>query len=604
MGYAIYEWVARHIRYDFKAFLKGRFPSSDPLRVIRRRKAICGGYSALINELCRHAGLQSVPVIGYSKGADYRENQRFLRSDHVWNAMKVNGRWVLLDATWGSGFALPRKQICRKLLYQLFHLDYRPKFRWKKKYQKEWWDVHPERMVMDHLPANPIWQLQDVALAEKNFESVLVDSAPNLPQPNWLDAVEAASTLTLPWFEWNEGLNAKDFHPPNDFDLANGWLSIGLEPLKTGPWNPADSTEWKEGMYRLDSVKPILARWKGTLGNEKRMRAGELGHLTMQADRTYRSLRGDCNRIRSMKNLPKKRAHWLEAQFKKEASAWYHNQQKMLALPAPVRRGPLDSATQKMQEELWTQFDSARLRFSSLGDSVGMRQRELMQAFETWQLLTDSLHLRMRPIATRLTTETDLLFDGAEYRYQLDLDLFSPLVDSMLHQRSRWIQAMKRNWNLLSQTSKRVTLASAAGLKASVALNKLEKSGADARQLQQKRIELMNEYNRQWASRLQQQDSVFSWQQREAETIKKWNSAMRQNLRLLRRTWRMKNTYIQSERLSLAHWHQSEVRLMRHLLKQAATGKRQFKAWLRLAQSGKSPSPPKSKRQKKKITPS
>lgn len=41
---------------------------------------------------------------GHSKGNGYKMGQTFTGdSDHTWNAVYLDGRWHLLDSTWGSG---------------------------------------------------------------------------------------------------------------------------------------------------------------------------------------------------------------------------------------------------------------------------------------------------------------------------------------------------------------------------------------------------------------------------------------------------------------------------------------------------------------------
>lgn len=41
---------------------------------------------------------------GYSKGYGYTVGQAFEGdSTHAWNAVYLEGRWHLLDSTWGSG---------------------------------------------------------------------------------------------------------------------------------------------------------------------------------------------------------------------------------------------------------------------------------------------------------------------------------------------------------------------------------------------------------------------------------------------------------------------------------------------------------------------
>lgn len=52
----------------------------------------------------RIAGVQCMTVPGYSKGFGYQMGQSFSGEfDHAWNAVYLEGRWHLLDSTWGSG---------------------------------------------------------------------------------------------------------------------------------------------------------------------------------------------------------------------------------------------------------------------------------------------------------------------------------------------------------------------------------------------------------------------------------------------------------------------------------------------------------------------
>ena len=79
---AIYRWITRYISYE-----KIR-RSWDWRTVLKNRKGVCAGYSSLAGVLAEKMGL------------DY-----FIVSNeiHAWITIKANGRWIVMDPTWGAG---------------------------------------------------------------------------------------------------------------------------------------------------------------------------------------------------------------------------------------------------------------------------------------------------------------------------------------------------------------------------------------------------------------------------------------------------------------------------------------------------------------------
>ena len=63
---AIYTWITNNIDYDVKQYQKGNRKHFTPEQVVRRRRALCGGYAELFSEMCRRIGVESYVVNGYS----------------------------------------------------------------------------------------------------------------------------------------------------------------------------------------------------------------------------------------------------------------------------------------------------------------------------------------------------------------------------------------------------------------------------------------------------------------------------------------------------------------------------------------------------------
>ncbi len=116
---AIYAWITGHIAYNtaiFKPWVKyvyspdpldtaAVWPSGDEMvarKVMRKRTALCDGYARLFKTLCDYCDIEAVVVLGYGR-APGRGDGKF-RTNHTWNAVKIDAAWYLLDATWASGY--------------------------------------------------------------------------------------------------------------------------------------------------------------------------------------------------------------------------------------------------------------------------------------------------------------------------------------------------------------------------------------------------------------------------------------------------------------------------------------------------------------------
>ncbi|CAH1248979.1 KY [Branchiostoma lanceolatum] len=100
----LFRWVTSHVQYDVVALVTGGPKEVRPDGVFRKRMSVCQGYADLYKEMCRFAEVNCVTVSGRSKGGSYQVGDKFgPNSDHAWNAVKIDGKWHLLDCTWAAG---------------------------------------------------------------------------------------------------------------------------------------------------------------------------------------------------------------------------------------------------------------------------------------------------------------------------------------------------------------------------------------------------------------------------------------------------------------------------------------------------------------------
>jgi hypothetical protein len=145
---ALYDWIGKNIRYDIAAYLAKDLPDPSPAVVLASKLTVCEGYARLFLAMAHSVGLEAVMVPGHSRGFSPDENRS--EPDHAWNAVKLDGQWVLLDPTWGAG-----------------HIDESKTFVAEPK--RDWFDTPPEEFVATHLPVDPKWQLLHTPLEASTF---------------------------------------------------------------------------------------------------------------------------------------------------------------------------------------------------------------------------------------------------------------------------------------------------------------------------------------------------------------------------------------------------------------------------------------------------
>ncbi|MEK4426843.1 transglutaminase domain-containing protein [Solibacillus sp. FSL K6-1523] len=95
---AIYEYTAKTISYDVKKLKNSEFEWDDSaLKVLNLKTGICQDYTYLALALLRAGGMEARYVAG-TAGAGFNFSR------HAWVEVKVDGEWLTMDPTWGSGY--------------------------------------------------------------------------------------------------------------------------------------------------------------------------------------------------------------------------------------------------------------------------------------------------------------------------------------------------------------------------------------------------------------------------------------------------------------------------------------------------------------------
>lgn len=165
---AIFTWIAHHVRYDCTKFHNPRRPEiratskAELERKIKEqaekeieataksKKGVCEDYSQLFKSMCLAVGLEAEVVHGVARDF-YRPYRSSQNNKHAWNAVKIDGQWHLLDATWAAGYTDAEvKKFTRKVGTGFFKTT-------------------PAWFTQNHFPDDPKWQLMENPLDKNAF---------------------------------------------------------------------------------------------------------------------------------------------------------------------------------------------------------------------------------------------------------------------------------------------------------------------------------------------------------------------------------------------------------------------------------------------------
>jgi transglutaminase-like putative cysteine protease len=159
---AIFIWISENLSYDLDSVPKGRF-EQRPAVVVQTQCTDCGGHARLFEALAAACGLKAVSITGQTRELFvdplFASSTKVTASGvaygpHVWNAVRIDGHWQLLDVTFANGRYSSNGKVEQRRPTNL-----------------EWFLVAPRVMICSHLPDEPRWQLLKRPLTQKQQEA-------------------------------------------------------------------------------------------------------------------------------------------------------------------------------------------------------------------------------------------------------------------------------------------------------------------------------------------------------------------------------------------------------------------------------------------------
>lgn len=191
---AAFYWISQTISYDIANMNTTNYYDNEQQvvdEVMKWRKGVCMHYATLMSWICNRAGVKTFVVGGYT-----RQNGKVDILSHAWNVSFVDGKWQMIDPTWGTG-----QIVNGKFVRQL---------------NNEFFLMQPEESIKSHCPFDPMWQLLQYPIDNNNFSKGIVAIDKSKPLFSFNDSIaayEKADELTrqkaaLRRME-NNGINSK-----------------------------------------------------------------------------------------------------------------------------------------------------------------------------------------------------------------------------------------------------------------------------------------------------------------------------------------------------------------------------------------------------------
>jgi hypothetical protein len=143
---AIFRWITDNIEYN-----KSATNVADADKIVRKNKAVCQGFSSLLKEMCNSVNIECDTISGYTKTEVRDIGKKLKKTDHAWNAVKLYGKWYLVDVTWATS------------KYNVVT------HKFEKSFDEHYFICYPDKFILDHFPKTKQWQLLPKEVKAKQF---------------------------------------------------------------------------------------------------------------------------------------------------------------------------------------------------------------------------------------------------------------------------------------------------------------------------------------------------------------------------------------------------------------------------------------------------
>lgn len=166
---AAFFWLTKNIRYNLKELYNPtkrsyRFKySSEEDRIQKLQKikddlvadtfknktGVCEEYAQSFKKICDLLQIESEVIKGNVRTNAADIGEIATTTNHAWNAVKIDEKWLILDATWAAGYETNGK--------------------WIRKFDSYFFDIPKEKIFKTHYPEETIWKIRFGRMNPQDF---------------------------------------------------------------------------------------------------------------------------------------------------------------------------------------------------------------------------------------------------------------------------------------------------------------------------------------------------------------------------------------------------------------------------------------------------
>jgi transglutaminase/protease-like cytokinesis protein 3 len=166
---AAFFWLTKNIRYNLREFYNPnkrnysfRYSSEEEkteklqafkdnlvAETFKNKTGVCEEYAQSFKKICDLLKIKAEVIKGNVRNTADEIGQISNTTNHAWNAVKIDEKWIILDVTWAAGSESNGK--------------------WIRDFDDYFYDIPTRKIFKTHYPEDKIWVIRFGRMSEKEF---------------------------------------------------------------------------------------------------------------------------------------------------------------------------------------------------------------------------------------------------------------------------------------------------------------------------------------------------------------------------------------------------------------------------------------------------